>query len=222
MRRLPNTKVKRRCTKCFQWTSNFSEGSTSTWCRECRKKSATERRLAAGLVPTPVPKITKASKECLLCHRLRRFSSFGFSSRGRLRLRSYCKDCFASYIKSTPSRSKQKHYVASYRKKNRKKYLLLHRGHQMRRRAAKRKTDTGLVTKDFLKRLYAQKRCSYCKRYTLPVDRTADHVIPLSRGGQHHPNNLVMACGTCNSKKKDKPAQKFLEVLLRDRSKNHR
>lgn len=33
---------------------------------------------------------------------------------------------------------------------------------------------------------------------------TADHVIPLSRGGNHTYKNVVPACRPCNSKKKDK------------------
>lgn len=41
--------------------------------------------------------------------------------------------------------------------------------------------------------------CAYC-------DAPAtgwDHVLPVSRGGQTEPGNMVPACATCNSKKKD-------------------
>lgn len=41
--------------------------------------------------------------------------------------------------------------------------------------------------------------CAYCVR---PA-RTLDHFIPVSRGGRTEPGNLVPACKSCNSKKKD-------------------
>ena len=42
--------------------------------------------------------------------------------------------------------------------------------------------------------------CAYCGE---PAD-TVDHVIPLSRGGQHDPANLVPACRACNFEKHTK------------------
>ncbi|MGH9169101.1 MAG: HNH endonuclease, partial [Acidimicrobiia bacterium] len=38
-------------------------------------------------------------------------------------------------------------------------------------------------------------RCTYCPR---PAT-TADHVVPVSRGGSHALSNLVPACGPCNT-----------------------
>mgnify|MGYP001559615561 CR=1 FL=1 len=44
-------------------------------------------------------------------------------------------------------------------------------------------------------------RCYYCgKRKVL----TLDHVIPISKGGKHMKENIVPACRSCNSKKKDR------------------
>lgn len=43
--------------------------------------------------------------------------------------------------------------------------------------------------------------CHWCKQAFAPGDCHADHVIPLSRGGPHNLNNLVIACATCNVKK---------------------
>lgn len=42
--------------------------------------------------------------------------------------------------------------------------------------------------------------CTYCQG----PGGTVDHVIPLSRGGQHAEGNLVPACRSCNSSKSDK------------------
>ncbi|MCD9186704.1 MAG: HNH endonuclease [Pyrinomonadaceae bacterium] len=46
--------------------------------------------------------------------------------------------------------------------------------------------------------------CYICK--TLLTERTAtiDHVIPLSRGGFHCPNNAKIACLKCNQEKSNK------------------
>ncbi len=41
--------------------------------------------------------------------------------------------------------------------------------------------------------------CAYCRRTDQPM--TADHVVPLTRGGSHRPENLVPACKQCNSSK---------------------
>lgn len=41
--------------------------------------------------------------------------------------------------------------------------------------------------------------CHYCGRTDRPL--TQDHVLPLSRGGLHVKENIVPACGSCNSRK---------------------
>ena len=43
-------------------------------------------------------------------------------------------------------------------------------------------------------------RCAYCGS----PGSTQDHVVPLSRGGTHTADNVVPACGSCNSRKHDK------------------
>jgi 5-methylcytosine-specific restriction endonuclease McrA len=59
--------------------------------------------------------------------------------------------------------------------------------------------------------------CFYCGCGPLKsqsdVDKdlaTLDHVKPLSKGGERfHSSNLVVACYTCNSRKKDKDVNEF-------------
>jgi 5-methylcytosine-specific restriction endonuclease McrA len=58
--------------------------------------------------------------------------------------------------------------------------------------------------------------CAYCGRTIAPDEVTLDHVRP--RKGQtayDRPDNLVLACPTCNSAKADTP---FLAFLLAKRS----
>ena len=53
---------------------------------------------------------------------------------------------------------------------------------------------------DAIKSAY-QQRCAYCGKKVL---LTQDHVIPLSKGGNHTPENVVPACRSCNGRKRTK------------------
>jgi 5-methylcytosine-specific restriction endonuclease McrA len=46
--------------------------------------------------------------------------------------------------------------------------------------------------------------CQYCEKQLERSHLTVDHVIPLSKGGKTTWNNIVTACGPCNSRKGDK------------------
>jgi 5-methylcytosine-specific restriction endonuclease McrA len=43
--------------------------------------------------------------------------------------------------------------------------------------------------------------CNYCRAPLTFEDATADHVVPLSRGGRNRRSNTVIACRSCNSEK---------------------
>ena len=49
--------------------------------------------------------------------------------------------------------------------------------------------------------------CAYCGQ----PGNQIDHVIPISKGGEDHETNMVVACATCNASKKNQDAQKFQE-----------
>lgn len=57
-------------------------------------------------------------------------------------------------------------------------------------------------------------RCAYCGR---PSDRLEqDHVIPLAQGGQHHRDNIVPACRSCNASKNNRtPEQAGMRIVVR-------
>lgn len=56
-------------------------------------------------------------------------------------------------------------------------------------------------------------RCAYCKK-RMKGRLTQDHIIPLSKGGSHTINNIVPACGSCNSKKHVGPPPCTVQPLL--------
>lgn len=56
-------------------------------------------------------------------------------------------------------------------------------------------------------------RCAYCgKRFKGKL--TQDHVIPLSKNGNHTLSNIVPACGPCNSSKGNRNAVRPVHPLL--------
>jgi 5-methylcytosine-specific restriction endonuclease McrA len=54
-------------------------------------------------------------------------------------------------------------------------------------------------------------RCAYCRRKT---KLTMDHVIPISRGGDHVVSNVVPACRRCNSAKHAGPPPRPVQTML--------
>ena len=57
-------------------------------------------------------------------------------------------------------------------------------------------------------------KCFWCGE---PLGRSyhVDHYIPLSKGGSNGPENLNVACPTCNLQKRDKLPGEFMEWLGR-------
>lgn len=71
---------------------------------------------------------------------------------------------------------------------------------QHKRRAQKEANGIYLVSNEFYAQLYA----SPCVMCGTLENITADHIIPISRGGTESEGNLQPLCGTCNSSKNNK------------------
>lgn len=85
------------------------------------------------------------------------------------------------------------------REKNRDRYRSYQHQYRTRKLA-----NGGSHTAEDIQRQYESQQgcCFWCS-----VQVTAyhvDHVIPLSRGGSDYPENIVIACPTCNTSKNDK------------------
>ncbi|WP_227982560.1 HNH endonuclease [Nocardia spumae] len=60
-------------------------------------------------------------------------------------------------------------------------------------------------------------RCGYCSGWA----RTVDHIRPRSRGGPNTWNNLIAACGPCNTRKADRtPEEAGMRLLWEPKAPN--
>jgi 5-methylcytosine-specific restriction endonuclease McrA len=106
-------------------------------------------------------------------------------------------------------RTKKKAYLANYRKEHQVEYQV----YTNRRRALQRENTppdlllTAVQWREILERYHYC--CAYCG--TNAAHLTIDHVIPVSRGGQHTKENIVPACQSCNSAKHDHTLEEWGE-----------
>jgi 5-methylcytosine-specific restriction endonuclease McrA len=63
------------------------------------------------------------------------------------------------------------------------------------------------------KRRLAKGQCYYCGRQIPVAELTMDHVVPVARGGKSTRGNVVPACKSCNTKKKQLLPMEWEEYL---------
>lgn len=101
----------------------------------------------------------------------------------------------AEYLKEY-MKTYDKDYWKKYRKENPEKSSL----YSATRRVLKRKSSINLTRgeKDEISKIY--KKCKRTTRET-DVEHEVDHIIPLAKGGLHHPSNLQIITKTENRRK---------------------
>lgn len=197
------------CKWCGREMTDITRAGKSNHCKPCHASYERERRIKHGTTPRRLRDRRldgSGLRECFRCNKVKSVEDFSPSTRGYLSLSAYCRPCNNEYIHQ--HRDSASAYVRKWRSGN-QRWKDCHRAQQAKRRAQKTNTDTGLVTVQVVQSILSDDLCAYCgRRIDLPK-RTIDHVIPLSRGGAHHPDNLVMACGPCNSSKRDLTAEEY-------------
>jgi 5-methylcytosine-specific restriction endonuclease McrA len=82
--------------------------------------------------------------------------------------------------------------------------------YQRNRRAKKRGANGTHTAQDVTAQLTRQHgKCYWCNT-TTRKNYHVDHVIPLAAGGSNHPENIVIACPTCNLTKGAKMPYEFI------------
>lgn len=213
------------CSRCkrhlpvkFYYYSKASTDQLQNRCKQCgreqqaeyaRKKDIPKRR-------TRNPEhLLQGLKECFHCDQVKPLDQFSPTSRGIGKVTAYCKSCLSLRMMRNPTEHARK--AREYRAKNQDHWRQSHAAHMLRRRAVKLKQDSGLVTSRLIHEIYAIEFCYYCTQFTERIARTIEHRHPLSRGGLHHPDNLAMACRTCNISKSDRTELEYAEFLVRKR-----
>lgn len=178
------------------------------------------------------------TRTCLQCEQRLPISEFHKDKTATGGRRSKCKSCRIDLVKnwyqdnkerqSGREKKRRRANVEKYAEKealryvkDREKRIGLATEHSHRRKARKLKTviERG-ISKHALKKKFGTK-CYYCKKemdFSVGVGRkfnqdmaTIEHLIPLSRGGEHTWENTVLACRHCNLSKNAKSIEEFEE-----------
>lgn len=118
----------------------------------------------------------------------------------------YAKMYSQRWREENPDRAKDT--LRKWREANPDRVAAHSREYRVRKQSAIVDTD---ISVEGLRNLHGDD-CAYCggtlvfhKSETYnPLTVTIDHVIPISRGGQHSWENTVLACWSCNSSKRDR------------------
>ena len=107
--------------------------------------------------------------------------------------KEYIAECERQY------RQDNKEHIAEHAKQYSHEHLEEGRIRSQKRRALKSGLLHTLTTKQWKNiKTHFNNKCAYCNR-ELPL--TQEHFIPLSKNGEYTVNNIIPACGSCNSSK---------------------
>ena len=173
-------------------------------------------------------------KKCTKCGETKDLTEFNKDKSRKNGRTPSCKECRKQYYQANrerfAERKKQYHqenreqileYQKQYRKANREKLTKQKkqyyqenpeklRTRNQRRRALKLNASGNATAADIQARFdYYGNRCYYCG---CDGKMTIEHRIPLSRGGTHHPANIVPACDWCNKSKGTKTESEYITL----------
>jgi len=166
------------------------------------------------------------TKICTQCQTEKSIESFSVDNRSIDGLQTKCKNCDNQYYQDnkikiisrvTANAKKNKLSIAEYQKQYHKWYSQTENGKARERekwtryRALKR----GAIVETFSPNEVFERdgyKCQLCgcktrpdfKNYRHPLYPNLDHIIPLSKGGEHSRKNTQCLCRLCNTKKNNR------------------
>ena len=197
----------------------------------------------ANMTPHDTVYTEHQEKPCTKCGEVKPLSEFSINKSKKDGRSSRCKSCLREQAYERISKDREKHLENGRRwyAENREKHLERERqwqvanrekvceatyryrtAHPEKKRESKdrrRARKLGCAINDFTAVQWKEMQemcghlCCYCKKKFKGM-LTQDHIIPLSKGGNHTLSNIIPACKSCNSKKRDRevlrPVQPFL------------
>lgn len=151
---------------------------------------------------------------CRMCLKVKPVENFYFYYwKGRIYTRRQCKDCRSVVERKYRELNKDKVIKTRKKSKSRPEYKLMHRLDESSRQARLNGSRNDFTKKqwEYLMKLYKH-RCAYCNAKVKTL--TQDHITPISRGGEHTISNIIPACLSCNSRKKDRACLKPVQPAL--------
>lgn len=168
------------------------------------------------------------SKFCKKCSSTLDLSMFTKDKSKKDGLSTVCKICRANYAKSYRENNsesikekdiarKKEYYNTNSSKvlQSNKKYISSEKGKiskaitNMKRRSAIKNGDVSIKQLENL--IASSKHCHYCNSEI--EDFEIDHKVPVSKGGKHTIDNLVISCKDCNRKKSNMDYNVFLDSI---------
>lgn len=147
-------------------------------------------------MPKVSPKRKSNEKWCCGCNMFRLKTSFYKHSGRKDGYTSWCKDCLRNY--------EQLH--------QRKKIVYLKDELSWWKKKVLRRNLP--INPNYLFETYKENpNCYYCKFSLKDIDVHIDHKTPISRGGTHKNDNLVLSCEDCNRLKSNKTGKEFVDFL---------
>lgn len=203
------------CPKCerelpataeFFYQSKTGKYGLHSQCKDCRKKYGRVRRREN------IERISAQQRAWRQAHPdyAKEWWAANTPDRGDYHQRHYNANRERRVEDSRLYRLEHPDYHAKFRQENSERYLAYGRNHRARKRE-----NGGTHTGEDVKAQYDRQKgkCFYCHE-KLKGQYEVDHVIPLSKGGSNGPENLVVACMTCNRSKAAKHPMDFCGRLL--------
>src|ERR1044071_9997283 len=191
----------KRCSRCtlIKPMAEYRAAGNISKCKDCYKEVERERRAA-----NPEPHRETVKRYCKTHKEQVNERRKVWAKRNAERLRERARQSYRKHAE------KRKQAVRRYKQncspEQRAKLRQSASECEIRRRAQKFATEVAPVKRaDILKRDGAI--CYFCHE-ALDLSKkgsvTLEHLTPLSRGGTHTPDNLRIACRSCNSRKHNK------------------
>jgi len=196
--RSPRTTTEKQCTSCknfkpmtteYFFACSDSRDGFKAQCKECLiAKQEAFRSENADRIRSRQNELNAQNREKL-------------REQNRLRYAKQ-KDIANKRTRNYKARNKTK--ISEYNRKYKETHRESLRANEARRNARKRQANGNHTAADIKRQYDLQKgKCYWCEISVGDVYEV-DHIIPLSRGGSNGPENIAIACPSCNVRKSNK------------------